>query len=134
MAKAHSPIRIQDDLMRAARAAGQQMHRSTAEQIEYWASIGKSLSGVVDADQLLDVISGLATIEIKPVGNVNVDFDTVLDELEKDRSSGVLEHAVRSQDETHYQACRLRPGFIERVEPGGAVIVGKFENGVFKPE
>ncbi|MCK5666750.1 MAG: hypothetical protein KAI17_24840, partial [Thiotrichaceae bacterium] len=39
MAKALSPVRLQDDLMKAAKLTGDRFHRSTAEQIEYWADI-----------------------------------------------------------------------------------------------
>jgi hypothetical protein len=34
MAKSASPIRLQQDIMRAAEATGRRFHRSTAEQIE----------------------------------------------------------------------------------------------------
>jgi len=35
MAKAISPVRLQDDLMQAAKLTGERFHRSSAEQIEY---------------------------------------------------------------------------------------------------
>ncbi|MCF8003822.1 MAG: ParD-like family protein [Chromatiaceae bacterium] len=37
MRKSASPIRLQEDLMQSASLAGSQLHRSAAEQIEYWA-------------------------------------------------------------------------------------------------
>ena len=36
MAKAISPIRLQNELMESAKVVGALMHRSAAEQIEYW--------------------------------------------------------------------------------------------------
>ncbi len=39
MAKSASPIRLQEDLMQAAALTGERFHRSTAEQIEYWAEM-----------------------------------------------------------------------------------------------
>ena len=35
MAKAASPVRLQDELMQAATVTGARLHRSAAEQIEY---------------------------------------------------------------------------------------------------
>ena len=63
MAKAASPVRLQDDLMQAATLIGEQEHRSAAEQVEYWASLGRKISRLVNTDALLEVTAGLARIE-----------------------------------------------------------------------
>ena len=49
MVKATLPIRLQEDLMQSATTAGQRMHRSAAEQVEYWASIERSVARVRQA-------------------------------------------------------------------------------------
>ncbi len=67
MAKASSPIRLQADLMHAATVTGKRQHRSAAEQIEYWADLGRRLATVVNHDDFLSVASGLAKIKIEPV-------------------------------------------------------------------
>jgi hypothetical protein len=38
------PVRLQENLMQAAKLTGERFHRSTAEQIEYWADIGRKVS------------------------------------------------------------------------------------------
>ncbi|WP_269617933.1 TA system antitoxin ParD family protein [Zhongshania sp. BJYM1] len=48
MAKAASPIRLQQDLMQAAESTAKRFHRSTAEQIEYWAELGRSVSSSIN--------------------------------------------------------------------------------------
>jgi hypothetical protein len=48
MAKAASPIRLQKELMQAAELTAKRFHRSTAEQIEYWADLGRSVSSTLD--------------------------------------------------------------------------------------
>lgn len=48
MAKAASPVRLQKSLVDAATVAGQQFNRSTAEQIEYWADLGRRVAAVLD--------------------------------------------------------------------------------------
>ncbi|MDO9469638.1 MAG: hypothetical protein Q7J23_02775, partial [Nitrosomonas sp.] len=62
MAKSASPIRLQENLMRAAALTGERFHRSTAEQIEYWAEIGCNMSKILDPDDLLSISAGLAKI------------------------------------------------------------------------
>lgn len=67
MAKATSPIRLQEDLMALAKLTASRFHRSTAEQIEYWAELGRSVASKLDPDVLLSISSGLATIKVEPV-------------------------------------------------------------------
>lgn len=133
MPKASSPVRIQAELMRAASAAGKQMHRSAAEQIEYWASIGKSLSGILDPDKLLDVVSGLATIEVKPIEPVILEFDSVVSQLETDRANGVIEKQIQSLNSEVYQASTIHPGYLERIDENGKTTTGMFKDGDFVP-
>jgi hypothetical protein len=61
MAKSASPVRLQDDLMRRAALAGARHHRSAAQQIEYWASLGREVAALLDPDRLLAVQAGLAS-------------------------------------------------------------------------
>ncbi len=50
MAKSASPIRLQEDLMKLAAVTGKRPHRSTAEQIEYWAEMGRNVSAMLNPD------------------------------------------------------------------------------------
>ena len=90
MAKSASPIRLQADLMQAATVAGKRLHRSTAEQIEYWADMGRRVSSSITPDDLLSVASGLAKIKIEPIYGQPVNPDGIFDTLENDRSTGSL--------------------------------------------
>jgi hypothetical protein len=83
MAKATSPIRLQEELMQAAESTARRYHRSTAEQIEYWADLGRSVSSTIDPDVLLSVLSGLTTIKTEPVISLPIDPDEVFEALEK---------------------------------------------------
>ncbi|MCF6202823.1 MAG: ParD-like family protein [Methylococcaceae bacterium] len=62
MAKSASPIRLQADLMQAAEITAKRYHRSTAEQIEYWADLGRTVASTLDPDVLLSVAAGLTVI------------------------------------------------------------------------
>lgn len=132
MPKAASPIRLQADLMQAATLAGQRQHRSAAEQIEYWAGIGRSLSRIIDQDTLLEISAGLAHLKIEPVEPEAIAPDEVFSNLERDRKSGRLAESVTTSS-VRYQSSSLHPGQLEQVLPDGRVIIGQFHDGVFTP-
>ena len=107
MAKPASPVRLQDELMRSAALAGARHQRSAAQQIEYWAALGRELATILDPDQVFTA-------------------------LEQDRRSGALVDAV-SASAVRYQACSDRPGYLERIDRQGQRSVGRFVAGRFRP-
>ena len=132
MAKSASPVRLQQDLMEKASLAGARQHRSAAEQIEYWAALGRQVAGVVDPDTLVDVMSGLAALKVVPVAGVVVDPEQAFAVLENGRRSGRLNLAV-SGSSLRYQASPAKPGWLEKISPDGKRTLGNFQNGVFEP-
>ncbi|MBV1916387.1 MAG: ParD-like family protein [Pseudomonadales bacterium] len=138
MAKAASPVRLQNELMQAATSAGKRMHRSAAEQVEYWASIGRSVAKVVDPDTLLEVSAGLAQLKIVPVISPTIDPDELFSAMEQERKAGTLAAAVSgsviSGSTVRYQASTEHPGQLEQINPDGSVIIGQFSMGVFAPQ
>ena len=73
MPKSPSPVRLQDELMRSAALVGALHQRSAAQQVEYWASLGRSVAELLDPEQLLAVQSGLARLRVEPIRVVAVD-------------------------------------------------------------
>ncbi len=55
-----SPLRVDEDLMAAAKTTGAAMSRSAAQQINHWARIGRELEGsrVVRHQDVVSVLSG----------------------------------------------------------------------------
>ena len=133
MAKAASPIRLQKALMESARVSGSVLHRSAAEQIEYWADIGQKVSRIVDPEILLAVKAGLARLTVEKVESTAVDPEAVFTSLDTDRESGALASAIAEQSPIRYQASKTNPGLLEHVDPAGNVEVGQFINGEFVP-
>ena len=130
MAKSTSPIRLQEDLMQAAALTGKRFHRSTAEQIEYWAEIGCNVSKMLDPDDLLSISAGLAKIKVEPIHNEPVDPGEVFQSLETERASGTLPQTVTSSP-IQYQVSVTHPGYLEQINPDGTIKTGKFQGGVF---
>ena len=130
MAKSASPIRLQEDLMQAASATAKRFHRSTAEQIEYWADVGRQASGVIDPDVLISLASGLTRIKVEPVESRNIDPEEVFEALEHDRNAGSLSNNVTGST-VKYQVCETHPGYLEQIDSAGISRIGQFEGGVF---
>jgi len=131
VAKAASPIRLQQDLMDNATVEGELFNRSAAEQVEYWAGIGRRLSNVVESDTLLSISAGLATVRVEPVETQPIEPDSIFNTLERQRESGALTEMIKQNGQPRYQASRQNPGYLERIEPDGQVVLGQFTNGVF---
>lgn len=132
MAKASSPVRLQDELMQAATVAGARLHRSAAEQVEYWASLGRQIAAFVDPDTLLKVGAGLARLKVEPTAAQPIDPDTVFAAVEADRHSGELSRKVTTAA-IRYYASVTHPGYLERVDANGLHTIGTFQNGLFTP-
>jgi hypothetical protein len=132
MAKAASPIRLQDDLMQAAIVAGVRWHRSTADQVEYWAALGRQIAHFVDPDTLLEVAAGLAHLKVEPTISQPIDPDAVFAAVEADRHSGELSTKVTSAT-IRFQASVTHPGYLVQIDENGAYTVGSFHNGIFTP-
>ncbi len=130
MAKAVSPIRLQENIMQAAILAGKSNHRSATEQIEYWAEMGRKVTMFLNPDDLLSVASGLANIKLVPVLAESVSAESVFQSLENDRSRGSLSNLV-TKSTLKYQASLSHPGFLEQIGSNGDCVVGKFEQGEF---
>lgn len=130
MAKASSPIRLEAELMAKAQVKAALHHRTTAEQIEYWAELGFAVQNMLDPESVLSVKTGLAAIRVEPVQSGPIDADAVFEALDIDRESGALAHQV-SQAAVKYQASKHYPGYLEKHE-NGVVEVGRFLNGEFQ--
>tara|TARA_B100000676_G_C17902339_1_gene745306 strand:+ start:125 stop:526 length:402 start_codon:yes stop_codon:yes gene_type:complete len=133
MAKASSPVRLESNLMKAASVAGIVMHRSAAEQIEYWADLGRKVAKNIDPESLLAVQAGLAELRIEHTESSPLDPDAVFAALDNARSSGTLTQAV-SSDSLRYQASVTKPGYLEACYPDGRVETGRFADGRFVSE
>lgn len=130
MAKAASPIRLQDELMQAAALTAERFHRSTAEQIEYWAEMGRNVDHMLNPDDLLAISAGLAKITVEPVSSKPVDPIGIFQSLEDDRVSGILPQTV-SGSVLKYQVSLAHPSYLEQIHSDGRIQTGKFQDGEF---
>ena len=132
MAKAASPVRLQEELMKSAKLAGELFHRSAAEQVEYWADIGRSVSRMIDPEQIITIRAGLSRIKVEPVYVKPVNPEEVFRNLEIKREDGTLAQQVTTNS-VKYQVSFSHPGYLERIE-NGTITIGQFNNGEFVSE
>lgn len=52
---------------------GSRRKRSAAQQVEYWAALGRQVGEWLDPEQLLEVKTGLARLKLEPVRAAAVD-------------------------------------------------------------
>jgi hypothetical protein len=132
MAKANSPVRLDAELMEEAARNGQLFHRSAAETIEYWATLGKRLQKLIDPEVLLEIQAGALQIDVKPKKVGKISSESVFGLVEERRAAGSLNHFV-NREKPIYQASESYPGLLEQVEPDGTITVGRFRGGEFHP-
>ncbi len=118
--------------MQAATATAKRFHRSTAEQIEYWADVGRQTSEVIDPDVLLSLAAGLVRITVEPVKDKTLNPTEIFNALEHDRGEGALSQNITGSA-VKYQVCETHPGYLEQIDAAGTVNIGQFSNGVFSP-
>lgn len=144
MPKASSPVRLEADLMQAATITGERAKRSAAEQIEYWAGLGRNIAKTIDHDTLLAISTGLAILKVEPVIGEALEVDSVFNALAQSRDSGELSEQIvalasgtperePSANQVRYQAAANDTGFLEQLKADGTVTVGQFINGEFLP-
>ena len=125
---ATAPIRLDKDLLADAATEAQRQKRTAPKQIEYWAELGQTLEGVLTREDLIQLREGLLRLE--PVNAAPVSADDVFANLENARRKGSLQQQV-TQARAIYQASESHPGYLEKIQANGQILIGRFENGKF---
>ncbi|AFT68430.1 hypothetical protein B5T_00142 [Alloalcanivorax dieselolei B5] len=133
MGKSASPVRLQSELMDAAKTYGELLHRSAAEQIEQWADLGRTLAPRLSPQDILEITAGIATLRVERTVSKPVASETVFSNLEARRASGTLARQI-SASAVRYQASRRHPGRLEQISASGEIRVGRFVDGTFIAE
>ena len=127
-----SPMRLDADLVEAAKREGSIKKRSAPKQIEFWAELGKAVEHVLDYNDIFAVIQGLKKVKVESLESVAVDPADVFNSLEDSRKSEELAPKVTSAA-IYFEASRKQPGLLDRVNSAtGERQTGRFHNGEFK--
>ncbi len=128
-------LRIDQDLAFQAEREARIQNRSKTKQLEYWAKLGKAISSKLNIADAFAVSQGIKTIklEVTPsVQSISIDSDAIFNDLENDRTKGLLANNVTSA-KIYYEASIERPGYLDRVNSvTGKTQTGSFVHGEFK--
>ena len=128
-------LRIDSDLAFQAEREARIQNRSKAKQLEYWARLGKAISSKLTITDAFAVSQGIKTIklEVTPsVQSIPIDSDAIFNDLENDRTKGLLSENVTSA-KIYYEASAEHPGYLDRVNSiTRERQTGSFESGEFK--
>ncbi|OFZ30698.1 MAG: hypothetical protein A2622_13600 [Bdellovibrionales bacterium RIFCSPHIGHO2_01_FULL_40_29] len=127
------PIRVSDELLEDAKQQIKMSYRSLTKQIEFWAQIGKEAEINMTPADVAALVSGEAEIKVLRKKSEPVDFDSVFDEVESDRKTGIIKSKV-IKDEVWYEENPKKLGMFFRMTSEGEKTLGQFSDGKFVPE
>lgn len=126
-------LRLDDRLVKLAKAEGLLFKRTTPKQIEYWADLGRQLSNKLTPAELIAFTQGIGGIHIESTPSPTIDADALFAEVESSRNSGKLSANI-SDTPFQYEASTAQAGLLDRVSANGARETGSFYNGQFIPQ
>jgi hypothetical protein len=116
-------VRLSDELILDARLAAESFHRSLAEQIEFWARLGRAIE---------PLLLGFQGGALKRAGAEQLLSECV---SRVDSPAGrrrVADYLV-NRPFPHYEPCPGLPGMLIRIEEDGTRTRGTFVNRQFRP-
>ena len=117
------PVTISDDLIREASLMAEVSERSLSAQIEFWASLGRSLEPLLRGNQ---VIALRRSSSARALSEAVRDVDT-----EEGRKR--VQDYLDARPFPHFEPVPDSPGLLRKIEADGTVTLGKFVNRVFEP-
>jgi hypothetical protein len=125
-------IRLNADLISRAQSASVVQCRSIPHQVEYWATLGRIVSSVIDMEDAHAILQGLKKLRVEPAQTVAIDSAAVFDNLEADRAKGFADKPVTAAP-FYFEASLRNPGLLDRVNSlTGERQTGKFSDGEFR--
>jgi hypothetical protein len=118
------PVKLSDALVLEARLAAESRQRSIAGQVEYWASLGRSVERLFDGRQ----IAALQNAEPAP------SIGELLEVVDTPKGRQIFEDFMSNEPFPHYRPYPGGEGLLIRTEENGTEIVGRFVNRQFVSE
>jgi hypothetical protein len=111
-------VKLSDALVLEARLAAESRQRSIAGQVEYWASLGRSVERLFDGRQ----IAALQNAEPAP------SIGELLEVVDTPKGRQMFEDFLANEPYPHYRPYPGGNGLLIRTDENGDEIVGRFVN------
>jgi hypothetical protein len=115
------PVKLSDALVLEARLAAESRQRSIAGQVEYWASLGRSME---------DLLDGATQRRLLQRGGTQ-SLSHLLDTVEKPEGRKRLKAYLDSEPFPHFEQHPTEKSLLIRIEANGVRSVGRFVNRQF---
>jgi hypothetical protein len=129
-------VKLSDELVAAAKAAAALSHRSTASQIEFWATLGKSIDGTLTAHQAGELVRSVR----EPAGQYRTlqtplpaALAQALREALSPEGRATLATELAASPNPRYGTSPALPGCLIRFNSDGTRTVGRWVNDDFEP-
>ncbi len=117
------PLRIDGELIKEARISGSISHRSIAQQLEHWASLGKALEGVLTVRS----VAHIKNLK-KPV-----DLGSLLAKAGSSAGKKRTLALLATKKGPLYGIKAERPGVLIKYPPDATTVAGHLSKGLFAP-
>ncbi len=117
------PVKLSDALVLDARITSQAAQRSIAGQIEFWASLGRAVEGLLRGREVLALRMTDATLALSES----------LEAVDSPEGRQRVADYLKSRRFPHYEAASGHPGLLIRIDVDGTRTPGRFVNRRFEP-
>ncbi len=117
------PVKLSDALVLDARLTSHVAQRSIAGQIEFWASLGRAIEGLLRGREVLALRK---TDAARPLSEC-------LEGVDSPAGRQRVADYLKSRPFPHYEAASGHPGLLVCIEADGTRTLGRFINRRFKP-
>lgn len=129
MTEHSSSIRLNANLVSSAAIVAKSANRSCAQQIEFWAELGKKLSGHLTEQEAVKFLSGQTNVVMKVQTTYSFDAKALAKTVQNDEA---LSDDLLNNGHTLYSASPNGSDLLIASFPDGTVKEGHFKNGEFK--
>lgn len=119
------PTRISDELANEVKKEIAVSKRSLPSQLEYWANLGKAIDNQLTGEQVREVLSGNARI--------NVESSFSADDIQRTVKLKNSSSPDKTSADVWYVGSKKHSKLIEKHDRQGRVELGTFRDGKFTP-
>ena len=130
-----SPVKVADELAKAAKETAELANRSMAKQIEHWARLGRAVEQLVKTSDVMAFKAHLADAsDPDKVSEARAALDRLVKALVERTERDAARALISETGEPVYEAVPARRDRVAQVWPDGRKVLGRFVGTEFVPD